>query len=61
MERDEKDRKTRESARRKLEALLIEGLESGEPIEINEEYMERHRKFLSELSERGNNKRSTES
>lgn len=42
MVRERQKRKAQE----RLEQLLLEGLESGEPIEVNEEYMKRHRQYL---------------
>jgi antitoxin ParD1/3/4 len=38
----------RRSAQEKLEALLIEGLESGEPIEVTPEYWASKRKQIAE-------------
>jgi len=40
-------RDQKEAAREKLEALLIEGLESGEPIVVTESYWEKKRQELS--------------
>lgn len=40
-------RDQKEAAREKLEALLVEGLESGEPIVVTEEYWERKRQELA--------------
>ena len=40
-------RDQREAAKEKLEALLIEGLESGEPIVVTEDYWEKKRQELS--------------
>lgn len=38
----------RRAAQEKLEAMLLEGLASGEPIEVTPEYWERKRKELLE-------------
>lgn len=46
----------KQRAEEKLEALLLEGLNSGDPIEITPEYWERKRTLLIE---RHNKKRST--
>ena len=40
-------RDQREAAKEKLEELLIEGLESGEPIVVTEEYWEKKRHELA--------------
>jgi len=40
-------RDQRDAAREKLERLLVEGLESGEPIVVTEEYWERKRRELA--------------
>ena len=50
--RDDQKRRTEE----KLEALLLEGLNSGEPIEITPEYWEKKR---TQLIERQNKKTGT--
>ena len=46
----------RRRAAERLEALLLEGLNSGEPIEITPEYWEKKR---TQLIERHNNKKKT--
>ncbi len=40
-------RDQKEAARERLETLLVEGLESGEPIVVTEEYWERKRQELT--------------
>lgn len=39
-----------------LERLLLEGLESGQAIEVTPEYLEKRRKTLKEKFEKGNSK-----
>jgi antitoxin ParD1/3/4 len=38
--------KQKASAQERLEALLLEGLESGEPIKVTEEYLAQRREML---------------
>jgi antitoxin ParD1/3/4 len=40
-------------AEKHLETLLLEGLESGQPIEVTPEYLEARRKALRERLEKG--------
>jgi antitoxin ParD1/3/4 len=40
-------------AQERLETLLLEGLESGQPIEVTPEYLEVRRKALREKLEKG--------
>lgn len=40
-------------AQERLEILLLEGLESGQPIEVTQDYLEVRRKALREKLERG--------
>ena len=49
-------RDQKEAAKEKLEALLIEGLESGEPIVVTEDYWEKKRE---ELARRHRKKKSS--
>jgi antitoxin ParD1/3/4 len=53
MVRERQKRKTQE----RLESLLLEGLGSGEPIEVTEKYLERRRQALRKKF--GNNKNSS--
>ena len=53
--RDLVRRDQKERAQAKLEALLLEGLESGEPIPLNTEYRE---SLLRDLEARRKNKKS---
>jgi antitoxin ParD1/3/4 len=47
-----RERQKRKSQER-LETLLLEGLESGQPIEVTPEYLEARRKALRERLEKG--------
>ena len=44
----------RRAAEEKLEALLVEGLESGEPVEVTPEFWERKRQELLKRHSRNN-------
>lgn len=42
----------RRKAEERLEELLLEGLESGEPIEVSTQYLEKRRRLLREKLEK---------
>lgn len=42
-------------AQERLETLLLEGLESGQPIEVTQDYLEARRQALREKLEKGKN------
>jgi antitoxin ParD1/3/4 len=46
------DQNSDESARNSLEQLLLEGLDSGEPIEVTSAFWEQHRAELLRRQER---------
>lgn len=52
MVRERQKAKTQE----RLEALLLEGLESGEPVQVTKQYIEKRRKELRQKLERGKKK-----
>ena len=49
-----RERQKRKSQER-LETLLLEGLESGSPIEVTQEYLDARRQALREKLEKGKN------
>ena len=53
MVRERQKAKTQE----RLESLLLQGLDSGDPIEVTKEYLERRRKSLQSKLEKGKSKR----
>ena len=52
MVRERQKAKTQE----RLEALLLESLESGEPVEVTKQYVEKRRKELRQKLEKGKKK-----
>ena len=52
MVRERQKAKTKE----RLEALLLEGLESGEPVQVTKQYIEKRREELRQKLERGKKK-----
>ena len=49
-----RERQKRKSQER-LETLLLEGLESGQPIEVTQDYLDARRQVLREKLEKGKN------